>query len=280
MTDVALPEGKDVVQLVQGAANGLSAALADRIGVERFIRAAVTVLRTNPGLRNATPESVLGGLFVAAQLGLEIGGPLGYAHLVPYGREAQLIVGYKGFVELFYRAGARAVTVDVVREGDTLTRKTVDGKVVIDWLDADPLDSTRKPVACLATIVLPSGEVLSHLMTREQILKRKPRTSRSGPWTDWEEEMWMKTTLRGVARTTRLSSDDLALAVNVDQTITTGMGEDAKRVHVPVGELENPDQVVTLGELAAPTADVDEAAPDPDDPDYQAFLDRQGGDRA
>ena len=32
MTDVALPEGKDVVQLVQGAANGLSAALADRIG--------------------------------------------------------------------------------------------------------------------------------------------------------------------------------------------------------------------------------------------------------
>ena len=268
MSDIATQQQRPIVEQVMGARTGLAAALADRIGVERFTRAAVTVLRTNKGLANCSPESILGGLFVAAQLGLEIGGPLGYAHLVPYGREAQLIVGYKGFVELFYRAGARAVTVDIVREGDTLTRSTVGGKVVIDWTDTDPLDSTRKPVACLATIVLPSGEVLSHLMTREQILKRKPRTSRSGPWSDWEEEMWMKTTLRGAARTVRLSSDDLALAVTADQTITVGHGDDATRTHVPVGELESAVEVVTVGEL------IDPAAPAADDPDYQEYLAR------
>jgi len=39
-----------------------------------------------------------------------------------------------------------------------------------------------------------------------------------------------------------------------------------------------PDEKVTLDQLAPAASD--DAAPDPDDPDYQAFLDRQGGDRA
>jgi recombination protein RecT len=272
MSDVAVPQQKTIIQQVQDTYPAVKEALSDRIGAERFLRAAMTVLRTNKALQACNPDSVLGGLFLAAQLGLELGGPLAYAHLVPYGREAQLIVGYKGFIELFYRAGARAVTVDIIREGDTITRRTEAGHVVVDWVDADPLNTTRAPIGCLATIVLPSGEVLSHLMSKEQIEKRKPKTSRSGPWDDWREEMWMKTTLRGAARTTRLSSDDLALAVNADATITTGTGEDAKRVHVPVGEPSNPDQVVTIGELTSST--IDPAAADPDDPEFIAFQEK------
>lgn len=251
MNDVVVRQQPDIIQQVNASQQGLAAALAERIGVERFTRAAVTQLRTNKPLQRCTPESILGGLFVAAQLGLEIGGPRAYAHLVPYGRDAQLIVGYKGFVELFYRAGAKAVSAHIVREGDRLERRTdVQGRVSILWEDANPLDSDRRPVGALATIVLPSGEVLPNFMTRAQILKRKPRTSKSGPWSDWEEEMWLKTVLRDTARTARLSSDDLALAVSVDQSITTGQGDTAQRRHVQTGVEEF--EPVTVAELTAP----------------------------
>lgn len=260
MTDVATRDA-GTIDLVQKSKAGLAAALADRIGVERFTRAAVTVLRTTPALRNCTPDSVLGGLFVAAQLGLEVGGPLAYAHLVPYGKEAQLIVGVRGFVELFYRAGAKSVRADIIREGDQVSRRTDDtGRVLIDWVDADPLNPDRKAVGALATVILASGEALQELMSAEQVRKRKPRTSRSGPWSEWEDEMWKKTVLRQCAKTARLSSDDLALAIEVDQSITVGTDDAAKRRHVPVGESEDVPIDVTV--LPKPV--------DPSHPDYVA----------
>lgn len=244
MTELVAQQ-RNIITDVQKSAPQLAAALADRIGADRFVRAAVTVLRTTPNLQRCDPDSILGGLFVAAQLGLEIGGPLAYAHLVPYGREAQLIVGVRGFIELFYRAGARSVHADIVREGDRIERFVDDnGKVSIRWADADPLDTERKAVGALATVVQASGEVVQEFMTRAQILKRKPRTSRSGPWSDWEEEMWKKTVLRQCAKTVRLSSDDLALAVEVDQSITVG----EKRTHVQTGDVQA-DEPVTVAEI-------------------------------
>lgn len=261
MTDVAIST-PTIYDQVNGARAGLSAALADRIGPDRFVRAAVTVLRTTAALRQCTPESILGGLFVAAQLGLEVGGPLGYAYLVPYGREAQLIVGVRGFIELFYRAGAKSVRADIVREGDQLSRETDDtGRVLIRWTDADPLNPERQAVGALATVILATGEPLQEFMTRAQIEKRRPKTSRSGPWTEWTDEMWKKTVLRQCAKTARLSSDDLALAIDVDQTITTGTDANAKRRYVVDREEET---VVPIpGEL------------DPADPDYVATAAEQ-----
>jgi recombination protein RecT len=258
MTELATQP--DIISQVNGAKNGLALALADRIGADRFVRAAVTVLRTNKAVANCTPESVLGGLFVAAQLGLEVGGPLGYAYLVPFGREATLIVGVRGFVELFYRAGAKMVRADIIREGDSLTRGTdPTGRVLVEWTDAAPMNPDRPAIAALATVILASGEILQELMSREQILKRKPRNSRSGPWTEWEDEMWKKTVLRQCAKTARLSSDDLALAIEVDQTITTGTDDFVQRRHVPVGD-DDEDKVIDLAAL--PVAALDEAHPD------------------
>lgn len=265
MVETALAQQSDIVTKVEGQKSGLAAALADRIGVDRFTRAAVTVLRTTPALRNCTPESVLGGLFVAAQLGLEVGGPLGYAYLVPYGREAQLIVGVRGFVELFYRAGARSVRADIIREGDAVERSTDDGgRVLIRWTDADPLNEARPAVGALATVILASGEALQEVMSKAQIEKRRPRTSRSGPWSDWTDEMWKKTVLRQCAKTARLSSDDLALAIEADQSITIGTDSAAQRKHVPVGG--ESEQIVDVGEL-------EQNPPmDPSDPDYIARV--------
>ena len=60
-----------------------------------------TLIQENPGLAKAEPESFLGALFAALQIGLE---PInGRAYLRLKGRRVRMIVGYRGLVDLFYR---------------------------------------------------------------------------------------------------------------------------------------------------------------------------------
>lgn len=255
MTDVALPKERAPIetQLV-ASTDGLSAALAGRIGTDRFIRAAVTVFKTTPALQRCSAPSILGGLFVAAQLGLEIGGPRGLAYLVPYGQEAQLIVGYRGYVELFYRAGAQKVEWFIVREGDTF-RQWSSGRAGKDY-EWQPLDDdTSRPLTgAVAQILSPSGAFQFEYMSRAQIDARKPRNAR-GPWSDWYEEMALKTVMRQLAKTARQSTDELALAAANDGAVITQVeGGPAKVEHVDAGG--QPETALDLAALEAPAEGV------------------------
>ena len=78
------------------------------VTAERFTRIALTEFRRNPKLLDCTEQSLLGGLLLSAQLGLEIGGPLGQSWLIPFRdtktgtSEAIWILGYKGIIALAY----------------------------------------------------------------------------------------------------------------------------------------------------------------------------------
>jgi recombination protein RecT len=77
------------------------------MNADRFLRVAWTSMMRNPKLRECTPQSTLGALIQAAQLGLEP--VLGRAHLIPYKNnktntlEMQFQVGYQGLIELAER---------------------------------------------------------------------------------------------------------------------------------------------------------------------------------
>jgi recombination protein RecT len=111
-------------------------ALPRHVKVEQFMRVAVTSIRRNPDLAECTIDSLLGSFMQSAQLGLQVDGLLGEAHLVPFNnknkltnkweKEAQLIVGYKGLMKLARNSGevsafyARAVYMKdhlVIEEG-------------------------------------------------------------------------------------------------------------------------------------------------------------------
>lgn len=241
--------------------SGISAALAGRIGTDRFIRAAVTSFKTTPALQNCSWPSVLGGLFVAAQLGLEVGGPQGLAYLVPYGKEASLIIGYRGYTELFYRAGARKVEWLIVREGDTFRQwSSGRGGKDYEWSPKDD-DMSRELTGAIAQVMLASGEFQFEYMSREQIIARRPKNWERTPWRDWFDEMALKTVMRQLAKTVRQSTDELALASLNDGAIVREIGAGIPRQieHVPVEGDESK------------TVDPDSPAPlDPADPDYVA----------
>lgn len=119
----------DMATFIRNQIKELGKALPSFITPERFIRVAVTSMRLNPKLAQCTQISVLAALFQAAQLGLEPNVE-GQAYLIPYNNSKQIVdaetgkkkwvkqyecqfqIGYKGYIDLFYRHGA-ALMIDM-----------------------------------------------------------------------------------------------------------------------------------------------------------------------
>lgn len=226
-----------IEDFVRSDEHALQLALADRIGVDRFIAAAVTTFRSSAKLGQTTPESRLGALYIAAQLGLEIGGPRGLVYVVPYGNQATLVVGYKGFVDLFYRAGARKIDWFVVRQGDHFRMMaTADRGLVYEWAPAGGVPDEKQPwTGVVASVETKNGGTVWQYMTKAEVLARRPKPT-PDPWKKWEEQMALKTVLRQLAKRVPLSTE-LALAESADETIQKRVaGETSQPValHLPV----------------------------------------------
>lgn len=74
-------------------------------------RIALTEIRKVPKLADCDQTSFLGAIMQCAQLGLEPGGALGHAYLIPFENrrknitEVQFVVGYRGMLDLARRSG-------------------------------------------------------------------------------------------------------------------------------------------------------------------------------
>jgi len=128
-------KSKPIEQLIQASLKELGKALPSHLNAERLVRIALTTIRQNPKLAECSPMSFLGALFQAAQLGLEPNVE-GQAYINPYlnnkkiidenGKtkwikvlEAQFQIGYKGYIELFYRhEAAEHIDMHAVHEHD------------------------------------------------------------------------------------------------------------------------------------------------------------------
>jgi recombination protein RecT len=90
-------------------------ALGGALDAQKFLADAMSAINANPKLRMCTPESLLGALYFAAQLGLPVGGPLQQFHLTPREvwnpREKKKqwqvvpVVGYPGLIKLAMNSG-------------------------------------------------------------------------------------------------------------------------------------------------------------------------------
>ena len=106
--------------MVQQYAHEFAQVLPSHVKPEVFVRVAVGALRRNAALMKAAtnnPNSLMTALMEAARLGLEPGTDEYY--LTPKGGAVLGIVGYKGEIELIYRAGAvTSVKAELVHVND------------------------------------------------------------------------------------------------------------------------------------------------------------------
>jgi len=175
----------------------IATALPSIMTSDRFLRVALTTLQKVPKLQTCSQESLCQALLDCASLGLEPDNRR--AHLIPYGNNVQLIVDYKGVVELVLRNGdVRKLHADIVCEGDVFNydRGEVTKHSIAFGKDRG------KPIAAYCIATLKSGETSAEVMTVDEInaIRDKAKAGKSGPWVEHWGEMAKKTVFKRLAK--------------------------------------------------------------------------------
>lgn len=218
---------------------------------ERFARIVMTETRKNPQLLRCDPRSLFGAVIQCAQLGLEPGGPMRQAYLVPYKSECQLILGYGGMVTLANRGGAvRNIMPRAVFKGDRFDyRFGLDAAlehVPSGGADRSPSDMTH----VYAVVVFNDGTKEFDVMTRAEvdaIKARSPAARRAGgPWDTDYVPMALKTVIRRVFKYIPVSAE-VATVVGLDEHGEAGVSQG-------LGALIDGEYEVTANDDAKPAA--------------------------
>lgn len=195
---------RDGLQGIAGSiVDALPSTMVKYLTPERIIKMTALEVGRSPLLLECTMPSILRAAVDAASLGLEIGSTIGQAYLVPYRNgktgkyEAQLIVGYQGYIALANRSGElKTVDADIVYSTDSYEiLKGTDTKLVhrpnMEKPPGDPLFAY-----CVAEFT--NGGKSLTLMRKDQIekVRKSSRAGDKGPWSQWPGEMWKKTVIK------------------------------------------------------------------------------------
>jgi len=116
-TPIEQDAARSVIGLLKKYSNTFDGVLPKHLTKERFAWLAVNSVRQTPALAGCTPASFVNAVLLAANLGIEI--RRNSAYLIPYGQECQLLIDYRGKIELARRSGkVGQIVVELVREGD------------------------------------------------------------------------------------------------------------------------------------------------------------------
>ena len=216
-TTAEAPQG-NAAALESLVSNGaLSKALPTGLSPQRFARIVLTELRKTPKLARTEPATFLGAVMTAAQLGLEFG-PLGHAYLVPYGQNCQLIVGYKGYIDLARRSGQlKSIVARPVHELDEFEYQYG----TTEYLRHVPATGDRgKVVAYYGVAILHDGGQVIHVMSPSDVeaFRVRSKSSGDGPWKTDYDAMACKTVIRRMTPWLPMSTE-AAQAVESDEKV-------------------------------------------------------------
>lgn len=251
---------------------------------ERFARVCVTAFRQTPKLQMCSPGSILGAMMTCAQLDLEPNTPNGLAYLIPYGRECQFQIGYKGLLQLMYRSGAVAsFNADVVfkQEVEQGLFKYTSGIHPDIHHEINLLDGSARSgnpadiVAAYACCVLKSGEPIIRLVTRKEIDQARAQGGRNSPaWRDHYAQMAIKTAIKRLVAwvpQTRMAEafdieDRYAKAVDVQAEVPqSGLSLEAMNAMMQAGQgvVEAPQEAPAVEQAPAQEPVQAQPAPEP-----------------
>ncbi|MGW8374289.1 recombinase RecT [Streptomyces sp. ODS28] len=239
-----------LAQFVESMRGELARALPEHISPDRVARIALTELRRVRHLSECTQASFGGALMTCAQLGLEPGGALGEAYLLPfYNREAgayevQLVIGYQGMIRLFWQHPlAAGLDTQTVYAGDEFDYAYGLDPVLrhVPSMSAD----RGQPVAYYAVARLKNGGSAFVVLSPGDVerIRQRSTAKSSGPWRTDYDAMAKKTTVRQLFKLLPKSAE-LAHAVAHDGSVRRDVSESGLDV-VPdyvEGELVDQDE--------------------------------------
>lgn len=222
-------------------------ALPKHMDADRIARIALTAVRTTPKLLECEQTSFLAAIMQSAQLGVEPNTGLGQAYLIPYGKQVQFQLGYKGLIDLAVRSGQyKAIYAHEVYENDEFEFHYGLTKDLIHKPASVP---TGEPVGYYAVYHLQNGGYDFVYWTRERIDQHSKKFSQAvqkgwtSPWKTNYDAMAKKTVLKEVLKYAP-KSIELQKSVEADSTIKNDIREDMSEViditdYSTVEEVEN-----------------------------------------
>ena len=252
----------------------IASVLPRHITADRMVKVLLSATARKPDLLKCTYASICHALMQASELGLELGGILGEAYLVPYNvkikekghadrweKHAQMIPGYRGLIKLARQSGdVRTIAAHVTYENDVFSVNLADEQIRhIPNLRGERDD--RNIIAVYAIAKFKTGERLIDFMTRAEVekVRRRSKSADEGPWVTDYAEMTRKTVVRRLCKYLPLSRE-LQAALEIDAE-----AEDGERLSPDIlapPEEETP-KARKLAERVRSRAGLSVEAPDP-----------------
>ena len=217
-------ENDTVFELLKQNIRSVTSVLPDHIPPEKMLRLSHQAVVLNPKLARCSQLSFLNAVIEASSLGLEVGGPIAQAHLVPYKGEVKLIPDYKGLIELGYRSPAVA----------SISAHPVYAKDQFEYWYGINSDLKHTPyksgdrgdlIAAYAVVKFVSGGYDFEVVEKEDAMAIKARSqakdSEYSPWNKKADEwtMWVKSAIKRLLKRVP-KNPELQKALVMDQPLS------------------------------------------------------------
>lgn len=216
----------------------MALALPKSLTPERLTRIVMSECRKTPALLDCSPTSFYGCVLQCAQLGLEPGSALGHCYLLPFGNgkasdgrpNAQLIIGYRGMIDLARRSGQIvSISAHCVHEADEFHYEF---GLHEDCRHVPAAMADRGPVTHVYAVArLVGGGFQFDVMSRAEIeaVRSQSKAGTKGPWVTHWPEMAKKTVIRRLFKLLPVSIE-AQRAVEVDEKTDRGEAVSASDV--------------------------------------------------
>jgi recombination protein RecT len=216
-------------ELLTKAAPSLQAVAPKHLTAERLVKIALSATSRNPELLACSAASILRAVMQGAEMGLEVGGLMGEAALVPFknkhtkATEAICIPMYRGLIKLARNSGQlTTVEAHIVYENDIFELEFgLEPKLI----HKPNLRADRGKVTCAYAIALfkNGGGHQIDVMTIGELdaIKKRSQASDVGPWVTDEAEMQRKTVVKRLCKYLPMSAE-LAKALERDDAVDRG----------------------------------------------------------
>lgn len=217
----------------------IARALPKHMTADRMARIALTEFRKTPALMKCDPTTLFGAVIQCAQLGLEPGGTMGHAYLIPFENrkrgttDVQFIIGYRGMLDLARRSGQIvSISAREVCANDRFSyRYGID-----ETIEHIPAEGQRGDLTHVYAVAkLKDGGVQFEVLTRSQIedirnasqgYKTAVKFNRTdSPWISHFTEMAKKTAIRRLFKYLPVSVE-IQRAVGLDEAGEEGISQD------------------------------------------------------
>lgn len=261
----AMKPAEKVAHLLESRKDSIAAMLPRHLNAERLLKVVQIAATTTPALLECEIPSLISAIGQCAQMGLEPNTVLGHAYLVPFNakkgdrwtKSVQVIVGYKGLIDLARRSGhIISIAAHEVREKDLFELEYG----LEEKLRHVPSMQDRGDIIGFYAVahLKDGGHAFDFLPVSEVNTIRDGTQSKGkyGPWKDHYVEMGKKTAVRRLAKMLPLSVE-FAAAAAMDDITERGQQPvmdyiDGEMVVHPEEETINPEtgEITTRAETA------------------------------